>query len=337
MKRKIKYFIIAAAALLILYIFIKSSVMKELFSVILISFIVAYSIRPLVIILVNRNINKRLAVIIILGGFIFIALGSFVVIIPSIFKESLSISSSFGKVQLFIEGIYSKVKPLSNNKTIYIILDSIYTKFNSMFISLFDRILSSALSLGEHLLSLAVIPIVVYYFLADGVIIGNKLIVVFPSRARNIIRRILRDIDKILGRYILSQFLLCAIIGVLTFIVLLINKIQFPLILSLLNAFFNIIPYFGPIFGALPAVLVALLASPKAALYTAVWLYAIQQIEGNIISPKLTGESVSMHPLVVILLLIVGGKLGGFIGMVLAIPVGVMLKILYEDINYYLF
>lgn len=114
-------------------------------------------------------------------------------------------------------------------------------------------------------------------------------------------------------------------------------KIDFPIILSVLNAFFNIIPYFGPIFGAIPAIAIALIQSPEKALWTAVCLYVLQQIEGNILSPKVTADSISMHPLVVILLLIIGGEIAGFIGMVLAVPLGVIIKVMYEDLNYYMF
>jgi len=114
-------------------------------------------------------------------------------------------------------------------------------------------------------------------------------------------------------------------------------KIDFPLILSLINGIFNIIPYFGPIFGIVPIILIGLLASPKIALYTALWLFALQQIEGSILSPKIIGESISMHPLTVILLLTIGGKVGGILGMILAVPLGVVFKVIYEDINYYLF
>ncbi|HBC96076.1 MAG TPA: AI-2E family transporter, partial [Clostridium sp.] len=57
----------------------------------------------------------------------------------------------------------------------------------------------------------------------------------------------------------------------------------------------------------------------------------------NILSPKVTGDSISMHPLVIILLLIIGGKAAGFVGMVLAVPLGAIVKIVYEDLNYYLF
>ncbi len=100
---------------------------------------------------------------------------------------------------------------------------------------------------------------------------------------------------------------------------------------------FNIIPYFGPVIGSLPAILIAFTKSPKTALWALILLYFIQQIEGDILSPKITGDSVDMHPLTVILLLLVGGKIYGFVGMVLAIPIGVIMKIIYEDLNYYLF
>jgi predicted PurR-regulated permease PerM len=285
----------------------------------------------------TKGMNRRFAAVLILLIFIILALGAFIVVIPSLFKESLNVNNTLIKIQKFIENFYERIKPLSSNKTVYVILDSIYSKSNSMLIDIFNKMFNYILSLGENMLSLAVVPLVVYYFLADGDVIFNRILVIFPMKSRNMIKKILDDIDKILGRYIISQFVLCAIIGILTFIVLLALHVDFPIILSVLNALFNIIPYFGPLFGALPAVLVALLYSSKTALWTAVWLYLIQQIEGNIISPKITGDSVSMHPLIVIILLIIGGKLGGFLGMVLAVPVGVVIKIIYEDLNYYLF
>ncbi|MCM0648771.1 AI-2E family transporter [Clostridium swellfunianum] len=337
MKRLYNYLIIILISILVIYLSIKSPVVKELYYLLCISFVIAYSLRPLLLVLVHKGFNKRFAVILILTIFVAIAVGAVVVVIPSLFKESLNINNTLLKIQLFVENLYERIKPISSNKTVYVILDSIYTKSNSMLIDMFNKVFNYILSLGENMLSLAVVPLVVYYFLADSDVIFNRILVIFPSKSRNMIKKIIGDIDKILGRYIISQFVLCAIIGVLTFVVLIVLHVDFPIILSVLNALFNIIPYFGPLFGGLPAVMVALLYSGKTALWTAAWLYLIQQIEGNIISPKITGDSVSMHPLVVIILLIVGGKLGGFLGMVLAVPIGVVIKIIYEDLNYYLF
>lgn len=337
MKRVYKFTIVFILFFLIVLISLKSPVIKEVYNLVFISFIISYCLRPIVKILTKRGINRKIAVAFILFMFVAFALSIFVVLIPSIFKESLSINIAFSEIKNFIEGLYEKIKPLSSNKTAYALLDTIYSNINKLMINIFNKIFDKALSLGENILSLAVIPVTVYYFLADSEMISNQFFMMFPSKSRNIVKKIFEDIDKILGRYIISQFVLCGIIGIFTFIVLIILKIDFPIILSIINAFFNIIPYFGPLFGAIPAILVALLSSTKSAIWTAVALYVIQQIEGDIISPKITGDSVSMHPLLVIILLIIGGKIGGMIGMVLAVPIGVVIKILYEDLNYYLF
>jgi predicted PurR-regulated permease PerM len=337
MKKIYKNLILALIAVAIIYISIKSPVVKEVYYLLCISFIIAYSLRPIIIVLHNKGINRRIAAALVISATAALALGAVVLVVPSLFKESLTISDTLSRIQIFVENLYERIKPLSSNKTIYVILDSVYTKTNGVMINLFNKVFNSILSMGENFLSLAVVPLVVYYFLADSDIIFNRALLVFPARMRNMIKKIMADIDKMLGRYIISQFVLCAIIGVLTFIVLIVLRVDFPIILSVLNALFNIIPYFGPLFGALPAVLVALLISTKTALWTAALLYIIQQLEGNIISPKITGDSVSMHPLIVIILLIVGGKIGGFLGMVLAVPVGVIIKIIYEDLNYYMF
>jgi predicted PurR-regulated permease PerM len=225
----------------------------------------------------------------------------------------------------------------NNNKLINLAMSTVYEKFFLWLTGFFNGAFEKALNLGESLISFAVVPIIVYYFLSESQMISNKLIRFFPVSKRKLLRKVSADIDKVLGRYVISQFLLCFIIGVLTLIILMALDVSYPLLLSVVNAVFNIVPYFGPLFGAIPAIIVALLRSPQTAIWTAICLYIIQQLEGDVISPKITGDSVCLHPLMVIILLIIGGKIGGIVGMVLAIPVGVILKIIYEDLNYYLF
>jgi len=337
MKKVYKYLILFFIILAVIIISARMPVVREVYSLILLSFVISYSLRPIHKAMVERGINNSASAIIIILLLVLIAVGGIIVIIPSIFKESLNVNTTLIKIQAFIENFYEKLKPVSNNKTIYAILDIVYSNVNKVAINIFNKVFDSVMNIGQNLLSIAVVPILVYYFLSDGDTIGNRMLVLFPTKSRRIVKKIWRDIDKILGRYILSQFLLCAIIGIFTFVILLILKVDYPIILSILNALFNIIPYFGPLFGAIPAILVAFLSSTKTAIWTAVWLYLIQQVEGNIISPKITGDSVSMHPVVVIILLIIGGEIGGFIGMVLAVPVGVIIKVVYEDLNYYMF
>jgi len=337
MKKKVKGIIVVILSIIFIIICFKSVVIRDVFYLVFISFIISYTLKPIHKKLVEKGVNNRISATLLIIACILFVMVAFGLLVPSIIRESLNIKIAVNEMQDFIDNIYEKIKPIKNNKTMYVILDTVYGKVDNAVIHLFSKVFDAALNLGEDALSLAVLPIISYYFLADSDKLHNKFLVLFPTKIRVMVKKILHDIDKVLGRYIVSQFMLCLIIGVLTFIILFFLKVDFPVILSLLNAIFNIIPYFGPLFGAIPAIIMALLQSPKTAIYTALWLYGIQQIEGNIISPKVTGDSVSMHPLVVILLLIIGGKLGGFVGMVIAVPIGVVIKVIYEDLNYYIF
>ena len=90
----------------------------------------------------------------------------------------------------------------------------------------------------------------------------------------------------------------------------------------------NIIPYFGPILGSIPAVLMALTGGIKPAILTLVVLVVVQQLESGFITPKVVGNSLGLHPLFIIISLLIGGKLFGLAGMILAVPVTGILKAL---------
>ena len=323
--------------IVILFIAIRIPIIKQLINLVFISFILAYILKPLYMLLIGKGVNKKAASALIIVGLLGLILLTFIVVIPSIFREGLNINKAIYDLENYLTHANMKIKVLSTNKFMSSIINTFYHKFNAQILVIFDNLFESIMGFGENVITYMVSPLIIFYFLSDCENMINKALIVFPPESRNIIKKIIEDIDKVLGRYILSQLILCGIIGIATFFILIFMKVDFPLILSIINGVFNIIPYFGPIFGVIPAILVALLISPKVALYTALWLFGLQQLEGNILSPKIIGDSISMHPLTVILLLIIGEKIGGILGMLLAVPLGVVIKVVYQDLNYYLF
>ncbi|MBU3154713.1 AI-2E family transporter [Clostridium estertheticum] len=316
---------------------IRIPIIKQLLNLIFISFIIAYGLKPLYMLLIRRGVNKKAASALIVVGLLVLILLIFIVVIPSIFRESLSIKKVINDLGSYLINAKTKIKVLSTNKIMDSIINTIYYKSNAQILLIFNKLLDFIMGLGENILTYMVSPLIIYYFLCDSENMINKTLIIFPPESRNIIKKIIDDIDKVLGRYIMSQLILCGIITIATFLILMFMKVDFPLILALINGIFNIIPYFGPIFGLIPIILIALLESPKIALYTTIWIFALQQIEGSLLSPKIIGESISMHPLTVILLLMIGGAVGGILGMIVAVPLGVVIKVIYEDLNYYLF
>ena len=337
-KRKLAITIICIIIfVIIITIAMRIPIIKQLINLVFISFIVSYILRPLYMLLIGKGINKKVASSLIIVGLVGLVLLSFMLIIPALFSESLNMDKSINDLGNYLTNLNMKIKVLNKNKVMSSIINTIYNKANGQIIVIFDKILNSIMSLGENIITYMVSPLIIYYFLCDSENMINKSLIIFPPESRNVIKKIIEDIDKVLGKYIISQLILCGFITIASFLILMFLKIDFPLILSLINGIFNIIPYFGPIFGVIPAILIGLLISPKTALYVALCFFVLQQIEGDILSPKIIGDSISMHPLTVILLLMLGGKVGGILGMILAVPLGVVIKVIYEDINYYLF
>ena len=337
-KKKLLITITAFAILLVLILIaFRIPLIKQLINLAFISFIMAYILKPLYMLLIRKGVNKNVAAALIVVGLVGVLSLIFIVIIPSIFRESLNVNKDIRNLQDYFISANMKIKAMKTNKVMGSIMNAIYQKANVQTLLLFDKIFDSIMSIGENIITYMVSPLIIYYFLSDSENMINKAIIILPPEGRNVTKKIIEDIDKVLGRYILSQLILCGIISIATFLILVFMKLDFPIMLSLINGIFNIIPYFGPLFGAIPAILIALLISPKTALVTALWLFALQQVEGSVLSPKVIGDSISMHPLTVILLLIIGGELGGILGMILAVPLGVVIKVIFDDLNYYLF
>jgi len=116
-------------------------------------------------------------------------------------------------------------------------------------------------------------------------------------------------------------------------IALLIIGVPYALILGLIAGIFEALPVLGPLLGAVPAVLVALLSSPISAVYVAIAFFAIQQIENVLLVPRISGKSVKLHPAVVMVVLVLGNQVAGFAGMLLAVPVTAILRDVFKYLH----
>ncbi|WRS28565.1 AI-2E family transporter [Oscillospiraceae bacterium MB08-C2-2] len=153
-----------------------------------------------------------------------------------------------------------------------------------------------------------------------------------PSTAYDIILKYTRDLDHNFKQYLYTQTLDGCILGTIATIELYLLGSQYALVLGIMLGIVNYIPYFGSIIGSLVAVVVvAFTQGIPAAVLTGVILLITQQIDGNIIQPKLMGGSFSLSPLLVIISISIGGALAGIFGMIAAIPIVAVLKNILED------
>ncbi len=127
-------------------------------------------------------------------------------------------------------------------------------------------------------------------------------------------------VNHTFGRFLLGKIFDSFIIGVLTFIVMSICRIPYTPLISVIIGVTNIIPFFGPFIGAIPSVLIVLIDQPVMAVWTLLIILVIQQIDGNIIGPKIIGDTTGISSLWIVISIIVFGGLFGIIGMIIAVP-----------------
>jgi predicted PurR-regulated permease PerM len=142
----------------------------------------------------------------------------------------------------------------------------------------------------------------------------------------------MQDVNKIFSRYIIGKTIDSAIIGTICFIGLVVLDNRYAALLSIIVGVTNMIPYFGPFIGMVPAVILTLFYSPIKALWVAIFILALQQFDGYFLGPKILGDSVGLSPFWIILGILVGGSLMGVLGMLLAVPVVAVLQLVVTRI-----
>lgn len=142
----------------------------------------------------------------------------------------------------------------------------------------------------------------------------------FNAKRGNIIIKTARKSNEIFGGFIMGKIIDSLIIGVLCYIGLLILRMPYPTLVSVIVGVTNVIPFFGPYIGAVPSFIIIALANPIKGLYFLVFILVLQQLDGNVIGPKILGDSTGLSPFWVVFAIIAAGGIFGFAGMLLGVP-----------------
>ena len=151
---------------------------------------------------------------------------------------------------------------------------------------------------------------------------------VLPEEQAKFAMRGFRRMDHIFSGFVRGKLLDFLIIGILCFIGCSILKLPYTPLVSVVVGVTNVIPFFGPFLGAIPCALLILLVSPLKCLYFVIFIFLLQQLDGNVIGPKILGDSTGISSLWVIVAILVGGGFGGVLGMFLGVPIFACLQVL---------
>lgn len=156
----------------------------------------------------------------------------------------------------------------------------------------------------------------------------NSMCLIIKENKFKRFNRTANEINYIISRFIRGQLLVGLIVGLISSIGLSIIGIDFAFLIGFTAGIANVIPYVGPLIGCIPAIIVGLLSpSPIMALWAVLILLAVQQLDGAVISPKIVGDSMGLHPIFVIMAITIGGTLAGILGMLLSVPIAGIIKL----------
>ncbi len=182
------------------------------------------------------------------------------------------------------------------------------------------------------LINIAVGLVISFYLILDRETIRDALLGLIPKGGHRFTANVTKSIGRILNQFLLGQLGVALVVSGLLFAGLTLLRVKNALLLAVFAGVCEIIPYFGAVLGAVPAVMTAAAVSPQKAIWTAILFIAVQQLEGAYISPKILGNYVGLHPIITIMAVIVGGNLFGFAGMLFAVPACGIIKSIAGEI-----
>ena len=302
----------------------------------ILALVLVYLLNPLVKFLEKYRIPRITAIFLVYLAFttIIILLGFYAlpVMIREINSFIRTIPDYTHQVQDLIQNFYDNYRQVAIPESVRQVINESIRKGEAILLQTIRQIAQGIINLLSQILNIIIAPVLAFYILKDAEQINKRILSILPPCYREGLLDLWQEIDHVLMGFIRGHLLVAFIVGLLSTIGLAIIGMNFFLLLGILVGLADLIPYFGPIIGAIPTVMLALLQSNYLAIKVLIVILTIHQLEGNIISPKILGDSVGLHPLAVIFALLVGGTLYGIIGLLVAVPLAAILRILVNRI-----
>ncbi len=291
------------------------------------------------------KLNRIISVIITMIIFLAMLSALCAIIIPQFTNSIMGIINNIGtyinnfekwiseilvKYPEILSKVYSQIENFET--TIMDTANKIVPKISDIMDKITDSALGFLIAIKDFIIGI----IVAVYLLMDKEHFQAQMkkivYAILPQKASNGLLKVCTQVNASIGGFISGKIVDSIIIGCLCFICMTIMKLDFAVLISVIVGITNIIPFFGPFIGAVPSALLLLVSTPKQVIPFLILIFVIQQLDGNIIGPKILGQTTGISAFWVLFSILVGGGLFGFAGMILGVPI---FAVIYSLINEY--
>ena len=316
--------------------------LKTVVNILIIALFISFLLDPIVDFIENRGINRLLAVIWVFAFIALLGLLGFHFLAPVISNQIKQIN--LGADNQSLSEQFLQLQEKLGEKLPFLANPTVQNELKNMIENLLTKSFSIVASVLSAVVTMVMVTFVTFFFLKDGRRMKRSLVSWVPNRYFEMSLNILHKTSTQLGRYIRGQLLVASIVGTLCIIALYMLNIRYYFFIGAIAGLANMIPYFGPIVGAVPAIIIALIdtGSFGAVAAVAVAFASIQLFENVFVSPFIVSKSVELHPLTIIIVILIGGQLMGIFGMLLAVPTASIIKVTTQELywglkNYQIF
>lgn len=314
-------------ALLLLFLYLVRDIILLMF----IAIVIASGIDPWIDFLQKRRIPRWLSAIFIFLLIIGVLFLVIYLLIPPIATQLHQLIQYLPQYFKFISE-QVKTNDVTQFESGLESLKKIFGDLTGKFGDLAANIFGTFSGVIKGIISVIIIFVLAFYFVVEEDNFKKFTRSVTPARHRPYVEDLIDRIQLQIGRWFRGQLFLGLIVGVMVFIGLTIAGVKYALVLALLAAILELVPYIGPIISAVPAVFLGFTQSSILGLVVIGIYVLVQQLENHLIVPNVMKRVVGLNPLIIILVILVGGKLAGISGAILAVPIATALHVFFLDI-----
>lgn len=306
-------------------------VLRDLLLVVLTAVIFASAIEPITVWFIKKGLPRILSVVIIYLVTLLLTVSFFYFFLPPLVSEAIEFFKALPEYLHRLQ--ISSLETLSISDDSMSFVDKL-AQLQGVLKASSTGILSTASSIFGGFMSFLLIMVLSFYFAVQENGLNSFLRLVTPPHQQGYMLDLWKRAQVIIGRWLQGQLLLSLIMGVMIYVGLLFLGVPYALLLALVAAVLELIPVFGSILAAIPAVIIAFITGTPALAVFVIILYVVaNQLEGNVIYPMVVQKVLGVPPIIVILAIIAGFQVAGFLGVLIAVPVAAAVQVWIGDIQ----
>jgi predicted PurR-regulated permease PerM len=305
---------------------------RDVLLLLIISVIIVAAIEPAVDYLQKKKVPRSLSVLAIYVLLFALIGGALSLLVPPIINQFQDFSANYPQYSQKFRDSVDPIRNFIEINHINFSSDQLFSEFGSGVTDFTRNIFSKTIGVFTGFVSIIVVLSLTFYMSVKEDAITHFVGSITPENHRKYAVSLTNRIKEKIGKWLLGQFFLMFLIAIFDFIGLSIIGVPYALILAIFAGVMEIVPYIGPIISAVPGVLLGFMVSPTVGVLALVVYIVAQQFENHVVVPQVMKKAVGLNPIAVILALMVGAKIAGTLGAILAIPVATAVSLFLGDL-----